>query len=48
MPNNAIEVCDLDAGDVDNPLMVSEYVVEIFEYLRTIEVCTYIYIYIIL
>ena len=30
MSNNAIEICDLDAGDVDDPLMASEYVVEIF------------------
>ena len=29
---------DLDAEDADDPLMVSEYVVEIFEYLKEIEV----------
>lgn len=31
---------DLDAEDVDDPLMVSEYVVEIFEYLREQEFLT--------
>lgn len=30
---------DLDAEDADDPLMVSEYVVEIFEYLKKVEVC---------
>lgn len=30
---------DLDAEDMDDPLMVSEYVVEIFEYLKGVEVC---------
>lgn len=29
---------DLDAGDECDPLMVSEYVVEIFEYLQELEV----------
>jgi hypothetical protein len=29
---------DLDAEDADDPLMVSEYVVEVYEYLREIEV----------
>lgn len=29
---------DLDAEDADDPLMVSEYVVEIFEYLKQVEV----------
>lgn len=31
---------DLDADDVDDPLMVSEYVTEIFEYLREQEILT--------
>jgi len=30
---------DLDADDIDDPLMVSEYVVDIFKYLRQVEVC---------
>ena len=30
---------DLDADDWEDPMMVSEYVVEIFEYLRVLEVC---------
>ena len=30
---------DLDAEDADDPLMVSEYVVEIFKYMKEIEVC---------
>lgn len=29
---------DLDAEDADDPLMISEYVVEIFEYMRELEV----------
>jgi len=29
---------DLDAGDADDPLMVSDYVVEIFDYLQQVEV----------
>jgi G2/mitotic-specific cyclin 2 len=29
---------DLDADDLDDPLMVSEYVVEIFQYLKQVEV----------
>jgi hypothetical protein len=31
---------DLDKEDVDDPLMVSEYVVEIFEYLKELEITT--------
>ncbi|KAF8067772.1 cyclin-like protein [Lyophyllum atratum] len=31
---------DLDADDVDDPLMVSEYVVEIFNYLKKVELTT--------
>jgi G2/mitotic-specific cyclin 2 len=30
---------DLDKDDVDDPLMVAEYVVEIFDYLHMLEVC---------
>lgn len=30
---------DLDAEDADDPLMVSEYVVEIFKYMKEVEVC---------
>ena len=33
-------VADLDAEDVDDPLMVAEYVVEIFEYLKVLEEST--------
>lgn len=33
-------VPDLDAEDVDDPLMVAEYVVEIFDYLRVLEEST--------
>lgn len=33
-------VLDLDAEDIDDPLMVSEYVTEIFEYLNELEVAT--------
>lgn len=33
---------DLDADDSDDPLMVSEYVQEIFEYLKQVEVCFFI------
>ena len=33
-------VLDLDAEDVDDPLMVAEYVVEIFEYLKELEEST--------
>lgn len=33
---------DLDAEDAGDPLMVSEYVVEIIKYMRSIEVCTVI------
>jgi G2/mitotic-specific cyclin 1/2 len=32
---------DLDAEDGDDPLMVSEYVVEIFQYMRQLEVSVY-------
>jgi len=31
---------DLDKEDIDDPLMVSEYVVEIFEYLKELEIAT--------
>lgn len=34
------EVPDLDREDQDDPLMVSEYVVEIFEYLKELEIST--------
>jgi G2/mitotic-specific cyclin 1/2 len=34
------EVPDLDKEDADDPLMVSEYVVEIFEYLKQLEITT--------
>lgn len=30
---------DLDAEDADDPLMVSEYVVDIFKYMKSVEVC---------
>lgn len=33
-------VADLDAQDIDDPLMVAEYVVEIFDYLRDLEKST--------
>lgn len=33
------EADDLDKDDVDDPLMVAEYVVEIFDYLYELEVC---------
>ncbi|KAI4251617.1 MAG: hypothetical protein LQ352_004738 [Teloschistes flavicans] len=33
-------VADLDAEDVDDPLMVAEYVVEIFDYLKVLEEAT--------
>ncbi|KAI4280407.1 MAG: hypothetical protein L6R38_004502 [Xanthoria sp. 2 TBL-2021] len=33
-------VADLDAEDFDDPLMVAEYVVEIFDYLKVLEVAT--------
>ena len=36
----AAGVADLDADDVDDPLMVAEYVVEIFEYLKVLEDAT--------
>lgn len=34
------EVLDLDAEDIDDPLMVAEYVHEIFDYLKELEVST--------
>lgn len=34
------EVPDLDREDIDDPLMVSEYVVEIFDYLKELEIAT--------
>lgn len=34
------EILDLDAEDLEDPLMVAEYAVEIFEYLRDLEVAT--------
>ena len=44
---NAANACNedtvtdnFDMGDVDGCLIVSEYVVEIFEYLKTLEVST--------
>jgi G2/mitotic-specific cyclin 2 len=37
-PNGA-EWEDLDAEDADDPMMVSEYVNEIFDYLKAVEVC---------
>lgn len=33
-------IADLDAQDIDDPLMVAEYVVEIFDYLRVLEQAT--------
>ncbi|CAI6248290.1 unnamed protein product [Periconia digitata] len=36
----ALAVPDLDIEDRDDPLMVSEYVVEIFEYLKKLEIST--------
>ncbi|KAL8929881.1 MAG: hypothetical protein Q9208_001025 [Pyrenodesmia sp. 3 TL-2023] len=33
-------IADLDAEDVDDPLMVAEYVVEIFDYLKVLEEAT--------
>ncbi|KAF2747257.1 A/B/D/E cyclin [Sporormia fimetaria CBS 119925] len=39
-PVAAEAVPDLDDEDADDPLMVSEYVVEIFEYLRKLEIAT--------
>lgn len=35
-----VEIPDLDKEDAEDPLMVSEYVVEIFEYLKELEVAT--------
>ena len=34
---------DLDAADVDDPLMVPHYVVEIMEYMRELEVSKLLY-----
>lgn len=34
------KIPDLDIEDADDPLMVSEYVVEIFEYLKEVEIAT--------
>ncbi|KAF2731165.1 G2/mitotic-specific cyclin CYB1, partial [Polyplosphaeria fusca] len=34
------KILDLDREDMDDPLMVSEYVVEIFEYLKELEIAT--------
>ena len=34
------KVADLDAEDIDDPLMVAEYVVEIFDYLKELETAT--------
>lgn len=36
----AANVPDLDREDLDDPLMVAEYVVEIFEYLKQLEIAT--------
>ena len=36
---------DLDAQDADDPLMVSEYVSEIFDYMRSAEVSLSIFLY---
>lgn len=36
---NGTEWEDLDAEDADDPMMVSEYVNEIFDYLKVVEVC---------
>ncbi|KAF2120644.1 cyclin-like protein, partial [Lophiotrema nucula] len=35
-----VKIDDLDGEDVDDPLMVSEYVVEIFDYLKELEIST--------
>jgi hypothetical protein len=35
---NGPEWEDLDAEDADDPMMVSEYVIEIFDYLKVVEV----------
>lgn len=39
-PTTQEEVPDLDKEDIDDPLMVSEYVVEIFDYLKELEITT--------
>lgn len=39
-PQEGEEVPDLDKEDIDDPLMVSEYVGEIFEYLKELEIST--------
>lgn len=36
----AAEAADLDAEDMEDPLMVAEYAVEIFDYLRELEITT--------
>ena len=36
---NGDQWVDLDAEDADDPLMVSEYVIDIFNYLKQVEVC---------
>ena len=36
---------DLDAEDADDPMMVSEYVNEIFDYLKVIEVRSFYFIF---
>ncbi|KAF2202707.1 A/B/D/E cyclin [Delitschia confertaspora ATCC 74209] len=39
-PEPAKDILDLDDEDVGDPLMVSEYVVEIFDYLKELEITT--------
>lgn len=39
-PVTGDEIANLDDEDTDDPLMVSEYVVEIFEYLKELEIST--------
>lgn len=33
---------DIDANDCDNPQLVSEYVIDIYDYMRSLEVRTYL------
>ena len=40
VPEPAQIVDDLDAEDIVDPLMVSEYVHEIFDYMKQLEVCS--------
>ncbi|KAJ4296557.1 G2/mitotic-specific cyclin [Kalmusia sp. IMI 367209] len=40
VPDDEEQVPDLDKEDIDDPLMVSEYVVEIFDYLKELEIAT--------